>query len=65
MDIRNVAEEHEPGVQEYPREKIDFIVPNPPYNVLTDQKDEHVEYDVFRLDDMKDMAKTQGVFIKP
>lgn len=57
MDFIKSAEEHELGVEEDVREKGDFVLAVPPYNVRRDRADDHAEYDLFGSNLFQDVVK--------
>lgn len=54
--IKTLAEEHEPGVEKDPSRRFGFFLYDPPYSSRRRRKDDQAVYDLFSLNDMKDMA---------
>lgn len=65
VDFRNFPEMIELGFGEHLSWKVDYVSKNSPYNVRNDRKGSHVDYNAFVLNDMKDIVKVLGDFMKP
>lgn len=65
VKFTNLAEEYKNGVEENLSEDVDFFHADPPYNVRKFQNDDHADFDVLGLNDMRDMAQNLGDLMKP
>lgn len=65
FDFRNLVEKQELGIEGSVSGKVDFVLADPFYNVQMNRKDHHAEYDVFCLNNRKDMAKIPKDIMKP
>lgn len=45
--------------------KVDYVLANPPYNVRMHRNNDYAQYDVFASNDMKEVSKVLGSFMKP
>lgn len=63
-DFRVLVEEKRSGVGEDLSAHVDFVLIDQLYNVPTNRKNEHADYDVFGSNDLKNVAKVLGDLIK-
>lgn len=64
-DFRNSAERHKIAFGKGLSGRVDFFLSRPPYNVQSDRKDDHEEYDVSVSSDMKVMARVLVLIMMP
>lgn len=65
VDFRNLVAEQEPAVREKLTGKLFFVLANLSCNIQRDKKDANADYNMFSLNDMKDMAKALREFMMP
>lgn len=65
VDFKNLMEDDELVVGEDLTENVDFAPADPPYNIQRNENNAHAAYDLFGLNDAKDIAKVLGDFMKP
>lgn len=63
--LRNMAEEHEIGTGEDVSGKVCIALAESLHKVWKDQNDDHVNYDAFESNDMKDMVNILEDVVKP
>lgn len=59
ISFKDLVEKHALGVGNGLHTKVDLLQTDSQYNLRRDQKDQHAEYDVFSLNDLKSIAKVQ------
>lgn len=64
VEFKNFVEEHELCIGEDLRKNVDFILADPPYDTRRDWTDDHGEYDVFGMNNIKYMDKVIGDVLK-
>lgn len=64
VEFRTLEKEHEPGVGEDLSKMAGLVLNGPLYKVRRDRKDDHVEYDVFRLSNMNNLKNAIRDVIK-
>lgn len=56
VDFRNLVEEHELGASKVINRKVDFFIVDFLYNVQRNRNADTLEYDLFTLENMRNMA---------
>lgn len=65
IDCRNLAKAHEFSTEEDLSGKVNLVLDEPIYNMRRNRNDDHADYDVVGLSDMKEMIKVLRDLMKP